>query len=124
MKKIKLFLCVALFGAMSFGAFSAYEHYTMSEEERFLLANIEALTESEPGGGDISFNCSTYTSAVNNEYNYDPESGRNYLSLRGTIRDCNDGVVTWCYPGEIDEYFSPDGTRWKYMDHTSQSSCW
>lgn len=51
MKKIKLFLCVALFGAMSYGAFTAYQSMTMSEEERFLLANIEALTNGEPGGG-------------------------------------------------------------------------
>lgn len=53
MKKLKIFIFVALFGAMTFGAFSAYEHYTMNEEERFLLANIEALTdpEDEIGGG-------------------------------------------------------------------------
>lgn len=53
MKKLKLFLGVALFGAMSFGAFSAYDYATMSEEERFLLANIEALTSDEVLEGKI-----------------------------------------------------------------------
>lgn len=50
MKKIKLFLCVALFGAMSFGAFSAYDHLTMNADEMALLANIEALTNGEETG--------------------------------------------------------------------------
>lgn len=49
MKKLKLFMFVALFGAMSFGAFTAYDYATMSEEERFLLANIEALSSSSEG---------------------------------------------------------------------------
>lgn len=57
MKKIKLFLCVALFGAMSYGAFTAYDHYTMNEEERFLLANIEALTNDEESDGNFKDNC-------------------------------------------------------------------
>lgn len=38
---------VALLGAISFGAFSAYQNITMSDEEKFLLANIEALTQTE-----------------------------------------------------------------------------
>lgn len=32
MKKIKLFLGVALLGAMSFGVFSAYDYVTMNED--------------------------------------------------------------------------------------------
>lgn len=51
MKKLKVFMLVALFGAMSFGAFSAYDYVTMSAEERTLLENVEALTSNEGGSG-------------------------------------------------------------------------
>lgn len=54
MKKIKLFMFVALFGAMSFGAFSAYDYVTMSADEKAFLENIEALTSGESGGGSGS----------------------------------------------------------------------
>lgn len=54
MKKLKVFLCVALFGAMSIGAFSAYDYATMSAEEKDLLENVEALTSDESISAHVS----------------------------------------------------------------------
>lgn len=66
MKKLKIFMFVALFGAMSFGAFSAYEYVTMSAEESAFLENIEALTLGEgsivngPGNERYCASCLTH----------------------------------------------------------------
>lgn len=69
MKKIKLFLCVALLGAMSFGAFSVYGHITMSADEKALLENVEALTLGEnPGGGGSSVTCYDETEYAGRPY--------------------------------------------------------
>lgn len=43
MKKLKVFMMVALLGAMSFGAFTAYEHFTKSEKESLLLTNCNQI---------------------------------------------------------------------------------
>lgn len=40
-----------------FGALFAYEHYTMSEEEKAMLKNVEALTNSEVDYVNL---CNTY----------------------------------------------------------------
>lgn len=45
---------VALFGAMTFGTFTAYDYYTISQEEIHLLKNVEAISNPEPGGGSGS----------------------------------------------------------------------
>ncbi len=44
MKKIKLFAAVAIFCAAGFSGYTAYESATMTDQERFMLKNIEALT--------------------------------------------------------------------------------
>lgn len=55
MKTIKVFLGVALFGAVSFGAYSVLEssNYKMDA----LLENIEALTEEEYTDDEIRILC-------------------------------------------------------------------
>lgn len=42
---------VAFLSVASYAGYSAYDYVTMSDAERFLLQNIEALTGNEPGGG-------------------------------------------------------------------------
>lgn len=47
MMLVALFVC-----ALGYGSYSAYDYATMTDAERFLLANIEALAIEEPGGGN------------------------------------------------------------------------
>ena len=42
-----------LFCAMSYVGYMGYERMTMSEAERFMQANVEALTSGESGGGHV-----------------------------------------------------------------------
>lgn len=51
MRKIKFLVASVLFCAMGYTGYTAYEKMTMSEAEKFMKANIEALTLDEPGGG-------------------------------------------------------------------------
>ena len=51
MRKIKFLVASVLFCAMGYTGYTAYEKMTMSEAEKFMKANIEALTLGEPGGG-------------------------------------------------------------------------
>ncbi len=51
MRKIKLLVASLLFCAMSYAGYMGYERVTMSEAERFMQANVEALTSGESGGG-------------------------------------------------------------------------
>ena len=47
MKKIKLFLSVAIFACMTVAGYSVYDTMTMSDTEKLMIANVEALTGSE-----------------------------------------------------------------------------
>lgn len=53
MKNLRKIMIVALFGAMSFGVYSTYEYTTMTNAERLMLRNVEALTEEEAGGDGL-----------------------------------------------------------------------
>lgn len=50
MKKIKVLVASVLFCAMGYVGYTAHGKMTMSEAEKFMKANIEALTLDEPGG--------------------------------------------------------------------------
>ena len=49
MRKIKFLVASLLFCAMSYVGYMGYERMTMSEAERFMQANVEALTRGEAG---------------------------------------------------------------------------
>lgn len=51
MKRIKVLVVSVLFCAMGYTGYTAYEKMAMSEAEKFMQANVEALTLGEPGGG-------------------------------------------------------------------------
>ena len=59
MKRIKFLVASVLFCAMGYVGYTAHEKMTMSEAEKFMQANVEALTLDEPGGGycTMHFNC-------------------------------------------------------------------
>ena len=50
MKKIKILIVSVLCCAMGYTGYTAYEKMTMSEAEKFMIANVEALTSNESGG--------------------------------------------------------------------------
>lgn len=50
MRKVKFLVASLLFCAMSYAGYMGYERVTMSEAERFMQANVEALTSGESGG--------------------------------------------------------------------------
>ncbi len=47
MKKIKMFAAAAMFCAAGFAGYTAYDKATMTDQEKFMLANIEALSQNE-----------------------------------------------------------------------------
>lgn len=51
MKKIKLFITALLFCTIGVIGYVTYEKCTMIKVGKFMLANIEALTSDESGGG-------------------------------------------------------------------------
>lgn len=61
MKKLKFILCVGILGVMTYGGITAYNHVTMTEQERLLLANVEALTSGETGVTTVGYTNVIYT---------------------------------------------------------------
>lgn len=47
MKKIKIIMATVVFCAMGYVGYTAHEKMTMSEAEKFMQANVEALTSDE-----------------------------------------------------------------------------
>lgn len=52
MKKIKVILASVMLCAMAYSGYTVYEKVTMSDAERALLENVEALTNREGGSGN------------------------------------------------------------------------
>ena len=66
MRKVKFLVASLLFCAMSYAGYMGYERVTMSEAERFMQANVEALTRGEGGtesGKSLCYN--SYTKVDN-----------------------------------------------------------
>ena len=55
MRKIKFLIGLVLFCAMGYVGYIAHEKMNMSDAERFIQANVEALTRDESGG--TSYTC-------------------------------------------------------------------
>ena len=49
MRKIKFLVASVLFCAMGYVGYTTHEKMTMSEAEKFMQANVEALTQDEGG---------------------------------------------------------------------------
>lgn len=115
MKKIKMMLVALFVCALGYGSYSAYDYATMTDAERFLLANIEALTQYEPGGGDLDTNyvrnpskCSIYI-GINGKLKLFgvgilKADATGYVSFDGQV-SCQSGGNSTCRPVEcIDLY--------------------
>ncbi len=59
MKKVKILFASVLFCAMGYVGYTAHEKITMSDAERFMQVNIEALTSGESASGycTMHFGC-------------------------------------------------------------------
>ena len=57
MKKIKILVASVLCCAMGYTGYTTYEKMTMSEAEKFMIANVEALTSGEAAGGISVVTC-------------------------------------------------------------------
>jgi hypothetical protein len=89
-----------------------------------MLANLEALAAGENAGSDgWTWNCSTYTSETYDQTTYEYECGRSFVSSHWETRSCNNGILTWCYPGYITTYYNCDGTVSSVNDRTYISGC-
>ena len=53
-KKVKILVASVLFCAMGYVGYTAYEKMTVSEAEKFMQVNVEALTRGESGGTDYT----------------------------------------------------------------------
>lgn len=50
MKTVKILIASVLFCAMGYTGYTAHEKMTMSEADKFMKTNVEALTQKEDGG--------------------------------------------------------------------------
>ena len=53
MDKVKLMIAFMFCCAIGYVGFTTYGKVTMSEAEKFMLANVEALTDGESGVGSV-----------------------------------------------------------------------
>ena len=53
MNKVKLMIAFMFCCAIGYVGFTTYGKVTMSEAEKFMLANVEALTDGESGVGSV-----------------------------------------------------------------------
>lgn len=67
MKKVKILIASVLFCAMGYIGNTTYQKMTISEVEKFMQANVEALTRDE-GGSSTSWACRTEEKAGSGGY--------------------------------------------------------
>lgn len=75
------------------------------------------------GGGEITWNCSTQTTFVYEQWASCMACNKKHIVSIWDTRDCNKGVLTWCYPGYITTYLDCEGKVTGIFDNTNMSSC-
>lgn len=74
-------------------------------------------------GGDITWSCSTQSSFVDVQKGFCMSCNNEHIISIWDTRVCNDGVLTWCYPGYIVTYYDCNGKVTNVFDDTSMSGC-
>ena len=65
MKRVKILVASVLFCAMGYVGYTTHEKMTMSEAEKFMQANVEALTQDEGGtSGWLHCRCHFFVSSI------------------------------------------------------------
>lgn len=101
--KVKFIIAATLFLAMVYAGYSVYESTTLTEAEKFMKANVEALTLDEPGGGGGGGNDCPYC------YNGGP--GATSCSIDAGIEIAGWGVSGACSVSCKGEYYACCGIR-------------
>lgn len=57
MKKMKFLIASVLFCAVSYVGYTTYKQMAMSDAEKFMQANVVALTQDEIGAGHVAKYC-------------------------------------------------------------------
>ncbi len=87
-----MFAVAAMFCAAAFAGYTAYDQATMTDAERMLMANLEALTSGDEGGGAyIKCYCALMSDAncaVNNNGSSVCAGGEN-IECWNYDRNCN-----------------------------------
>lgn len=92
MKKGKVLLAAALLGTIGYGGYNAYANAVMSDAERMMLANVEALTINEPGGGGADYefpDAYPFTTTCNVETSKRSKCKVTVISCQGSGYGCN-----------------------------------
>lgn len=74
-------------------------------------------------GGDISLNCITVSQDIYYESGSCMLCNTEHIVSVWDTKVCNDGILTWCYPGYITTYLDCAGKTTGIFDNTNMSSC-
>ena len=127
MKKVKIIIESIITLMIVFVAvFNVSFNLQKNKHSSLSLASIEtalANSENTGGGGGWTWNCSTLTSNTYEQSGYCYEYERYVIVSKWVTRECNNGVLTWCYPGYIVTYYNCDGSVDREIDNTYMSGC-
>ncbi len=99
MRKIKLLVASLLFCAMSYAGYMGYERVTMSEAEKFMMSNIEALTSGESGGGTTMVICRCHDDKLcygGNSISFRPRCSYDVIGNNENAWDCHGNGDSIC----------------------------
>ena len=99
--KVKFIITVTLFLAVVYAGYSVYESTTLTEAEKFMKANVEALTLNEPGGGSDPGLITCYNGG----------RGASQCSIDGGIEIVGSGVSVACSVTCREGYYACCGIR-------------
>lgn len=111
-----------IFGAflVLFLLFNLVQIFSIQQNENY----ISKISEIEIAGSSIDWNCETHQSGIE----YDPPAGwtcpacGQYHPNVYEIYTCDNGLLTWCYPGYIEHINGCDGYIGT-IDNTYMSGC-
>ena len=86
---------------------------------------METPYSGEEGGGDQPWNCKTYDKYSSSEVNFGACNNEyyDYVAVLHVVRGCNNGEISFCYPGTITTYFDACGNEIGRNDQTGVSTC-
>jgi len=120
MKK-KVIGCLCILAIAAVAVFNLNLNTQNENISLFQLTNVEALADNESGGG-WEWNCKTYVSDTYSEERWDYE-GQCYGKATWVTYACNNGILSWCYPGYILTYSDCSGRETGRVDNTNTSGC-
>lgn len=99
MKKIKLLIVFVFCAIIGFVGDIAYERMGMSDAEKFMISNIEALTSGESGGGTTMVICRCHDDKLcygGNSISFRPRCSYDVIGNNGNAWDCHGNGDSIC----------------------------